>query len=93
MPKDVGIISNMKAAELIRTRIAYSEEAFAELVSWRLPKPIARGRYTGSGTGWHTHGARRMRFALRQRSWERRSPAFRWKGKCLRVHDAGSVDR
>jgi len=40
MPKGVGNISNMKAAELIRTRIAYSEEAFAELVLWRLPKPI-----------------------------------------------------
>ena len=27
----------MKADELIRTRIAYSESAFAELVLWRLP--------------------------------------------------------
>ena len=31
----------MKAVELIRTRIAYSESAFAELVLWRLPKAIA----------------------------------------------------
>ncbi len=30
----------MKAVELIRTRIPYSEFAFAELVLWRLPKPI-----------------------------------------------------
>ena len=28
----------MKAAELLRTRVTYSEEAFAELVMWRLPK-------------------------------------------------------
>lgn len=30
----------MKAVELIRSRIAYSEAAFAELVLWRLPKPL-----------------------------------------------------
>jgi hypothetical protein len=30
----------MKAVELISTRIAYSELAFAELVLWRLPKPV-----------------------------------------------------
>jgi hypothetical protein len=36
----VGIISNMKAAQLICTRITYSESAFAELVLWKLPKPV-----------------------------------------------------
>ena len=36
----VGTISNMKAVELICARIAYSELAFAELVLWRLPKPL-----------------------------------------------------
>ncbi|RPJ81828.1 MAG: hypothetical protein EHJ94_03520 [Deltaproteobacteria bacterium] len=30
----------MKAVELVCTRIAYSEIAFAELVLWRLPKPL-----------------------------------------------------
>ncbi len=30
----------MKSVELIRTRIVYSEFAFAELVLWRIPKPI-----------------------------------------------------
>ena len=30
----------MKATELIRARIVYSETAFAELVLWRLPKPV-----------------------------------------------------
>lgn len=30
----------MKAAELIHTRIAYSEWSFAELVLWRLPAPV-----------------------------------------------------
>lgn len=31
----------MKAVELVRTRIAYSETAFAELVLWRLPRSLA----------------------------------------------------
>jgi len=30
----------MKAVKLIYTRIIYSELAFAELVLWRLPKPM-----------------------------------------------------
>jgi len=30
----------MKAFALLRTRIAYSETAFAELVLWQLPKPL-----------------------------------------------------
>lgn len=37
---DVGIISNMRALELIRTRIAYSESSFAEMFLWRLPEPV-----------------------------------------------------
>lgn len=31
----------MKAVQLVHTRIAYSEIAFAELVLWRVPKPLA----------------------------------------------------
>lgn len=30
-----------EAVQLICTRILYSEEAFAELVLWRLPRPVA----------------------------------------------------
>lgn len=30
----------MRAVQLICTRVAYSEYSFAELVLWRLPKPI-----------------------------------------------------
>ncbi len=30
----------MKAVQLVGTRIAYSESAFAELILWRLPKPF-----------------------------------------------------
>jgi len=37
---NIDIISNMKAIQLICTRIIYSESAFAELVLWRLPKPL-----------------------------------------------------
>ena len=38
---DVGIISNMKAVQLVRTRIIYSNAVFAEMVLWRVPEPIA----------------------------------------------------
>lgn len=31
----------MKAVQLARTRIVYSETAFAELVLWRVPQPVA----------------------------------------------------
>jgi hypothetical protein len=37
----VGIISNMKAVELVHRRIIYAENAFAELVLWQLAKPLA----------------------------------------------------
>lgn len=37
----VVMLSNMKVVELARTRIAYSETAFAELALWRTPKPVA----------------------------------------------------
>lgn len=30
----------MKAVQLVSARITYSEAAFAELVLWRLPKPV-----------------------------------------------------
>jgi hypothetical protein len=31
----------MKASELLRRRIVYTEDAFAELVLWQLPEPLA----------------------------------------------------
>jgi len=31
----------MKAVELVRTRVTFAEAAFAELVLWQVPKPIA----------------------------------------------------
>ena len=31
----------MKAVALLRTRIAFSQIAFAELVIWQVPKPVA----------------------------------------------------
>jgi hypothetical protein len=36
----VGIISNVKATQLLLTRVAYSENAFADLVLWQLPKSL-----------------------------------------------------
>jgi len=34
------MMSNTMAVELLRTRVAYSEVAFAELVLWQLPEPL-----------------------------------------------------
>lgn len=31
----------MKAVELVRSRVVYSDVAFAELVLWQLPSPLA----------------------------------------------------
>ena len=39
--ESVGIISNMKAALVARTRIVYAENAFAELVLWKVPLPVS----------------------------------------------------
>jgi hypothetical protein len=39
--KQAGIVSHMKAVELVRIRITYSETAFAELLLWQVPKPVA----------------------------------------------------
>lgn len=43
---DVVNISNMRATELARSRIVYSENAFAELVLWRLPQPMAGSKHS-----------------------------------------------
>lgn len=34
-------MSNMKAILLLQTRIVYTETAFAEMVLWQLPQPLA----------------------------------------------------
>ena len=36
----------MKAVELLHDRIAYAEDAFAELVLWRIPKPVEGSRHS-----------------------------------------------
>lgn len=41
----VGIISNVKATELLRRKIVYSENSFAELVLWRVHEPLAGSRH------------------------------------------------
>jgi Family of unknown function (DUF6516) len=30
----------MKATEILRTRVVHAEDAFAELILWRVPKPV-----------------------------------------------------
>ena len=39
------MLSNMKAVEIVRTRITYSASAFAELALWQVPKPVAGSRH------------------------------------------------
>ena len=39
------MLSNMKAVELVRTRIPYSASAFAELALWQVPKRVAGSRH------------------------------------------------
>lgn len=36
----------MSAAALLRRRIAYSEDSFAELVLWHLPRPLPRSAHS-----------------------------------------------
>ena len=36
----------MKATELFRQRIIFAENRFAELVLWRLPKPVVGSRHS-----------------------------------------------
>jgi hypothetical protein len=56
---DVVIITNMKATLVARTRIVYAENAFAELVLWRVPTPVDGVcviRYDNeAGKGDHRH--------------------------------------
>ena len=37
----LALFANMKAVDLVRTRITFSETSFAELVLWQVPKPVA----------------------------------------------------
>ena len=43
--RSVGIMSNMEAQELIRRRVIISENAFAELVIWQVPKSVPGSRH------------------------------------------------
>ena len=40
------MFSNMQATRLVQTRVVYSATAFAELVLWRVPKPLAGSVHT-----------------------------------------------
>lgn len=40
-PESVVIVSNMKATLVAKTRIVYDEGAFAELVLWKISRPVA----------------------------------------------------
>lgn len=39
------MVSNMAAVELLRRRIVYAENAFAELVLWQLPRPLPGSKH------------------------------------------------
>jgi Family of unknown function (DUF6516) len=42
----VVMMHNMKAALLLKERLPFGEEAFAELVIWRLPQPAAASTHS-----------------------------------------------
>ena len=44
--KGVDSLIHMKATELLRRRIPYSDVSFAELVLWQLPAPLAGSAHT-----------------------------------------------
>lgn len=41
----VGILSNMKAVALVRRRVVLAADAFAEIVIWRVPKPVPPSKH------------------------------------------------
>jgi hypothetical protein len=41
----VVIVSNMKARELFNRRVPVAEQAFAELVLWEVPEPLAGSKH------------------------------------------------
>ena len=41
----VGIMPNMKAVQLLRNRVVYSETVFAEFVLWQVPKPVPGSKH------------------------------------------------
>lgn len=41
----VVIIANMKSIELLRQRIVYSENQFAELVLWQVVEPVVKSKH------------------------------------------------
>jgi len=38
-------LSNVKAIQLVRERISYAEDVFAEIVVWRVPAPIPGSKH------------------------------------------------
>jgi hypothetical protein len=52
----------MKATELLRRRIPYAEDSFAELVLWQLPQPLAGSRHSYKyRLAYAVHGVRALR--------------------------------
>ncbi len=41
----VVIVSNVKAVELVRERVVFSDRAFAELVLWRVPEQVGGSQH------------------------------------------------
>ena len=42
---DGGILAQVKAVLLVRERVSYADDAFAEIVVWRLPSPLPGSRH------------------------------------------------
>ena len=88
----VGIIANMKAVELVRTRATFSETAFAELVLWQVPKPVAGSTHAFKyRLAYVVDGICVVRYDNEVGKGDHRH--FRWEGKCLHLQDPRQAHR
>ena len=42
---DLGTLGSVKAVQLVRERISYAEDAFAEIVVWQVPSPLPGSKH------------------------------------------------
>ena len=79
-------MNNMKAVELVRTRVVYSRSSFAELVLWQLPSPLQgsshpfkyRLAYVGQGECVLRYDNESGKGDHRHRHWRGRERPYRF---------------
>jgi hypothetical protein len=85
------MVSNMKAAPLVRPRIIYSETSFAELVLWQVEKPVDGSFHKCKyRLAYVVDGVCVLRYDNEVGKGDHRH--FGSRGKYLQVHNTRSVD-